>query len=106
MTTESSEAKAMSRRKMTETKGAGEDAMMGPSRPPVPPGAKLLYVPLDGHGACDATVRSASQNGLDLDVFSPGCSTPVALSAVPLYDGFSFLCPPGHCFSPTKGELA
>ncbi|MDO8632158.1 MAG: hypothetical protein Q7R41_16870 [Phycisphaerales bacterium] len=77
------------------------------NRPPLSPGASVRYVPLDGIGACEAKVRGASHGGIDLDVFSPGCSTPVALTGIRLYDGFSILCPPGSCFSPTtKGEPA
>lgn len=69
-------------------------------------GQQVCYVPLDGHGSCDAVIKGASHGGLDLDVFSPGCSIPLALSGVRLYDGFAIFCPPGHCFSPTKGEPA
>ncbi len=72
----------------------------------IPPGAKVRYVPLDGIGVCKAVVRNAGFRGVDLEVYSPGCSDPILLTGIPHHDGEPSHCPPGHCFSPTKGEPA
>lgn len=69
-------------------------------------GSEVSYVSRDGVSVCRAVVRSVGPRGADLDVYSPGCSAPLSLTGVPHHDGFSFTCPPGHCFSPTKGEPA
>ena len=87
--------------------GAGGDASSeGLRRPPFSPGEEVSYVSRDGISVCKALVRGVNVRGADLDVYSPGCSTPVALTGVQHHEGPARLCPPGACFSPMKGEPA
>ncbi len=79
--------------------GAGRD--LGIPQPPSPPefkpGAELSYRPLSGGAQCRATVRTARPDGtIDLNVYSPGCSTPIALSKIVVHRGPA-ACPPGRC---------
>lgn len=87
--------------------GAGRDASRDSCRPPLFVGEEVSYVSLDGISVCKATVRGVNLRGADLDVYSPGCSTPVALTGVAYHEGLARVCPRGQCFSPTaKGEPA
>jgi hypothetical protein len=72
---------------------------MAPPRSP-PIGAVLHYRPRGGGHPCEAVVMFRRWEGtVDLDVLSPGCSTPLRLTKIEHHDKPS-ACPLGACFSP------